>query len=143
MTKKMMDWFLLKLKELDTLKQVEPYEGQFEDPEDVTVFPPAALVTLNQFSNQTAETMRAILHYNVSVYVICTHVHGNSPDTVLDTIDAITALLHDKGVRYNTKEDDEARIPVNYFGRCFLADGNFVGILPGMSVYRLNFTVKR
>jgi hypothetical protein len=141
MTKKMMDWFLESLKQMESLKQVEPYEGQFEDPEDITVFPPAALVTINQFSN-TTEAMRASLHYNVSVYVVTTHMHGSAQDAMLDTIDAIVSLLHNKGVRYEA--DDVPSVPPDvYFGRCFLEGGSFVGVLPGMAVYRLNFIVKR
>ena len=141
MTKKMMDWFLESLKQIQSLKQVEPYEGQFEDPEDITVFPPAAFITINQFSN-TTEAMSACLHYNLSVFVVTSHLHGSAQDAMLDTIDAIVNLLHNKGVRYEA--DDTPSIPPDvYFGRCFLVDGSFVGILPGLAVYRLNFTVKR
>lgn len=141
MTKKMMDWFLNTLKAYKSLKQVEPYEGQFEDPDDITVFPPAAFVTINQFTN-TNETTEATLQFEVSVYLVTTHMHGSSHDSMLDNIDYIVNLLHNKGVRYES--DNVPSIPPDvYFGRCFLKSGSFAGILPGMAVYKLNFTVKR
>lgn len=139
MTKMMMKWFLdaLSVKSLG-ISQVEPYEGQFEDPEDTTVFPPAAFVAIMRLSNQ-AEQGAVELQLFASVYLVTTHIAGASQDGALDLMDSVTAALHDKGVRYEAKEGD----PSTYFGRCLLVDGDFVGILPGMAVYRLNFKIVR
>ncbi len=137
MTKMIMKWFLdaLSVKSLGIV-QVEPYEGQFEDPEDTTVFPPAAFVAIMRLSNQ-ADEGDVELQLFASVYLVTTHIAGASHDGALDLMDSVTAALHDKGVRYVVSEGS----PSQYFGRCLLVDGDFVGILPGMAVYRLNFKI--
>ena len=140
MTKKIMDWFITELKLIEGLKQVEAYEGQFEDPEDVTIFPPAALVTFTQFTN-TTEAMYPKMEYSASVFIVASHVHGKSQDSVLDTMDSIIDHLHNKAVRYDA-DTLPAPPPKVYLGRCFLTGGSFFGVLPGMVVYRLDFTLR-
>ena len=137
MTKMIMKWFLdaLSVKSLGIV-QVEPYEGQFEDPEDTTVFPPAALVAINRLSNQ-ADEGDVELQLFASVHLVTTHIAGVSHDGALDLMDSVITALHDKGVRYVVSEGS----PSQYFGRCLFVDGDFVGILPGMAVYRLNFKI--
>jgi hypothetical protein len=137
-----MAWFIAKLQnESLNLKQVEAYEGQFDDPEDVSVFPPAAFVALNRLSNER-ESGPAQLTHSASVYLVATHVHGASTDAMLDLLDAVVIALHDKPVRYES--DQQPSVPPDvYFGRCFLKDGEFIGILPGVVAYRLNFIIKR
>lgn len=141
MTKKLMSWVLDKLSDnAMNLKQVEAYQGQFEDPEDVSVFSPAAFVVINRFANPLDMPMRN-LEFNVSVYLCTTHIHGTSTDTMLDLIDSVITALHNQPVRYET--DKTPSVPPDaYFGRCFLDSGEFVGILPGLCVYRLSFNVK-
>jgi len=139
MTKKLMQWFLDELSAQSLgFTQVEPYEGQFEDPEDTTVFPPAALVAITNTSN-TAEMGEVELELFVSVYLVTTHVAGTSQDGVLDKMDAVIALLHDRGVRYVGTEG----APSEYFGRCLLVSANFEGILPGMAAYKVNFKIAK
>ena len=80
MTKMMMKWFLdaLSVKSLG-ISQVEPYEGQFEDPGDTTVFPPAAFVAIMRLSNQ-AEQGAVEIQLFASVYLVTTHIAGASQD---------------------------------------------------------------
>lgn len=142
MSKNMMAWFLAQLKVTSLgITQVEPYEGQFEDMEDVSIFPPAAFVMVGQFESKR-EAAPAILHCSVSVYLVTNHIHGNTSDSILDLMDSVITALHDKPVRYET--DDTVSVPPDaYLGRCFLEKGEFLGILPGMAAYKLNFIVKR
>jgi hypothetical protein len=139
MTKKMMTWFITQLAVNSLgIKQVEPYEGQFEDPEDVSVFPPAAFIVIQRLANNATQG-EAEREFSVSVYLVTNHIAGTSADGMLDLIDSVIETLHDKGVRYN---DDKVPAGI-YFGRCLWLDGDFIGILPGMAVYKMNFTVRK
>ena len=138
MTKGIMNWFLESLRQVESLTQVEPYEGQFEDPEDITVFPPAAFVILQKMENNKEE-LNPELVILVSVYLVTTHVAGTSPNGMLDLIDSVVELLHFKGV--HSLNDDET--DSLYFGRCILTKSAFYGILPGMSVSKLDFTIRK
>jgi hypothetical protein len=142
MTKHLMSWFLAKLSATALgLAQVQPYEGQFEDLEDTSVFPPAALVAITRVANDR-EASPIQLAFTASVYLVTTHIHGTSADDMLDLIDAAISALHDKPVRYEL--DTTPSIPPDaYFGRCFFTDGDFLGIMPGLAVYRLNFTIRK
>lgn len=145
MTKHMMKWFLARLSDENNslgLKQVQAYEGQLWDVEDTSIFPPAAFVVINRFTNEAAEsTVNVRLAWSVDVYLVSNHLSGSNLDAMLDLIDGATNLLHDKPVRWDSDKDPQTP-PNKYFGRCLLGGGEFVGILPGMSAYRLNFQVR-
>ncbi len=144
MTKKMMKWFIDRLSDSNqlNLKQAEPYEGQFEDPANASIFPPAAMVVINRFHNETDAATLARLQWSIDVYIIDNYIsRGDNLDAMFDLLDQTIAVLHDKPVRYNSTEKPSTPAD-KYIGRCLLREGEFVGILPGMSVYRLNFTVR-
>jgi hypothetical protein len=93
MTKHLMSWLLAKLSATALgLAQVEAYEGQFEDLEDTSVFPPAALVAVTRLANDR-EASPVQLSFTASVYLVTTHIHGSSADAMLDLIDATIAAL--------------------------------------------------
>lgn len=142
MTKKMMGWFLEQLGN-DKLKlaQVEPYEGQFDDPEDSSVFPPSALVMIGRSENENQDMGPQMPKTNVSVFLTTNHVHGTDPGGMLDMIDSVIELLHDKPVRYETEETPVIP-PTVYAGRCFWLNTEPVPVYQGMSTYVVNFTVK-
>ena len=145
-TKELMKWTLARLKECTAykLKQVEPYEGQFEDADNLSVFPPAAFVTINRAENERATAATpAQLSYSISVYLVANYVSGSSLDTIYDLMDNAVAALNDKGVRYDTpSEVPPAAVPTHYLGRCILQGMEYIGILPGMTAYRLDFKMR-
>lgn len=144
MTKHMMKWFLERLRDSDLgLKQVEAYEGQLEDPEDTSIFPPAAFVVINRFTNEVARSATTPqLEWSVDVYLVSNHLSGSNLDAMLDLMDGATDLLHDAAVRWDSDDTEAQSPPKQYIGRCLLSGGEFIGILPGTSAYRLGFTVR-
>lgn len=142
MTKKMMAWFLDQLSSADLkLAQVEAYEGQFDDPDDSSVFPPSALVMIGRSENENKDMGPQRAKTNVSVFLSTNHVHGADRGGMLDLIDSVVELLHDKAVRYET-ESTPAIPATEYVGRCFWANTEPVPVYQGMSTYVVNFTVK-
>jgi len=124
MTKHLISWLIANLSATALgLAQVEPYEGQFEDLEDTSIFPPAALIAITRLSSAKEESPIQ-LSFMATVYLVTTHIHGTSTDDMLDLIDAVVQALHDKPVRYEL--DTTPSIPPDaYFGRCFFTDGDF------------------
>lgn len=141
MTKHLMAWFLSRLADPSlALKQIEAYEGQFEDPEDISVFPPAAMIAITRLASESQMPSPDIT-YSVSIYLVTNHVHGTSSDAMLDLIDGVIAAIHNAPVRYSSAPAPTIP-PDKYFGRAFFTDGDFLGIMPGLAVYRLNFTIR-
>lgn len=140
MTKKMMEWFISKLQDTSLkLAQVESYEGQFEDLDhDTTIFTPAAFVLIEHPEN--VGDLVLSMNYNVSVYLITTHIHGATYDSMLDLIDTLISYLHSAPVRFDL--DKEHTPPTQYFGRCFFLSADYIAIFPGKCAYKLNFIVK-
>ncbi len=131
MTRDIMNFFLEKLADPDLgLTQVEAYEGQFEDPADSLILPPAVFVALDRGSNSLQVTTN--LDYSVSLYLCTTHIHLADPGSMLDLIDALVDALHSLPVRINER----------YAGRCFYTGFEWLGIFPGFSCYKLAFTIK-
>lgn len=129
MTKDIMTYLLTELRKNKSLKQVEPYEGQFEDISDFLIVPPAAFVALSRGSNNAQQTME--MDYFASIYLVTNHIHCSGHDDMLDLIDTVIATLHFSAVRVSS-----------YSGRCLLSDFEWLGIYPGFSAYKLNFSIR-
>ncbi len=127
-----MDWFLTTLGNDPQFKQVEPYEGQFEDASDFVILPPSIFIALDRCVNNAEREMD--LDYSVSLYVCTAHVHGTDPGGILDLLDYLINSLHAQPVRIFN--------PDTYFGRCFYSGYEWLGIFPGFACYKISFTIK-
>ena len=140
--KKMMAWFLDQLSSADLkLAQVEAYEGQFDDPDDSSVFPPSALVMIGRSENENKDMGPQSKDQCQRVSEHQSRSWSGSRGGMLDLIDSVVELLHDKAVRYET-ESTPAIPATEYVGRCFWANTEPVPVYQGMSTYVVNFTVK-
>lgn len=124
------------------INQVEAYQGQFEDPEDTTIFPPTAFVAVDMADNTATEDNGMEPSFSLSVYLVTPHVHGTSTDDILDLVWSVVQAMHAKPVRFEADATPSVP-PDTYIGRCFWAGANWMGIYPGFSTYRLSFKVKR
>ena len=107
-------------------KQVEPYEGQFEDLRNFTIQPPAIFVDMPSggYSNQMLKYKRA----EVVLYVFSSSLHSNDQTiAMLDIIDTISDEI------MTSKILPTKKITYNGFEKL----GNF----PGLKVYQMNFTI--
>jgi len=112
-----------------SLSQVEPYDGQFEDVSDFVIVPPAAFVAIEAGTSSAQQSLD--LDYRVTIYLVSQHIMHTSPDNMLDILDAVSSALHFKPVNVS-----------GYFGRILLDGFEWLGIFPGLSVYKLSFSIR-
>jgi hypothetical protein len=131
MTKDIMTDLLAKLSVPGlAINQKEAYEGQFEDISDFLIVPPSAFVAVKRLTN-SSEALCLNLDYYAEIYLVTTHIHASGSSSMLDLIDAVVAALHFQAVNQGT-----------YTGRIMFTDGDWLGIFPGFSAYKLNFTIR-
>lgn len=119
--------FLEDLKEDDdsrTFKQVEEYEGQFEEISEYMLVPPTVFVEITSGDSNPQGRMGSMLN-QISLYVTANHIKGTSQSSILKLIDTLRSNLHGK-----------------YIGGGVLKALSYrrLGNFPGFITYEMNFS---
>lgn len=77
-------------------KQIEFYEGQFERFDEEIVYPPACYI--EYVSGQVAENDDPLGKLNLVLHVLTSRLERD-PGNMLDILEKIIELIHDKGIR--------------------------------------------
>lgn len=104
-------------------KQVEPYEGQFENISEYTLVPPSAFVELAD-GDPNPNGRQNTIKTNVAIYVTTNHIKGKKPTSILNIIDQLRLTI-------NKASMAKGFIKFNGFRR--------LGIFPGFITYQVNF----
>lgn len=123
------EWVRSTIKNTGLLKQVDYYEGQFDQIEEVVISPPAIYVAYDQSEIDSSENPFGIV--DMMLYVATSKMARN-PGNMLDTVEAICGALHGQSVR-----DKEG----GYLGRCHVQGWKWFGAYPGIIVYAMNIRI--
>lgn len=88
MLSNLMSDLVSKIKALAEFKQVEPYEGQFDEISEFLIAPPACFIELSagQINPDGRQNTTAV---NVSLYLITSHIKSKQPTSMLNLIDTL------------------------------------------------------
>lgn len=117
-----------KLKEMQTeegklFKQVEPYEGQYDNISEYTLVPPSAFVELSD-ADPNPNGRQNTIKTTVAIYVSTNHIKGKKPTAMFNIIDEMRKSL-------NKRTFAKGFIFFNGFRR--------LAIFPGFITYQVNF----
>lgn len=117
-----------KLKEMQTeggklFKQVEPYEGQYDNISEYTLVPPSAFVELSD-ADPNPNGRQNTIKTTVAIYVSTNHIKGKKPTAMFNIIDEMRKSLNKRT-----------------FAKGFLFFNGFrrLAIFPGFITYQVNF----
>ncbi len=104
-------------------KQVEPYEGQFDNISEYLLLPPSAFVELSD-GGPNQEGRQNTLTSSVAIYVTTDHIKGNKPTAMFNIIDQLRKQLNKQCL-----------------GNGFLKFDGYqrLAIFPGFITYQVNF----
>jgi len=114
------------VKLLEFYKQIEPYEGQFEDIDQYTIASSACFIEFSAGRADDALGKKTII--TVDMYLVENHKKSKINVLMLDRVEQIKELLHDKCI--------------GGMGYTFFRSWNREGIMPGLIVYHVVFEFK-
>ncbi len=124
----LLEELIVKLKSLETeegklFKQVEPYEGQYDNISEYTLVPPSAFVELSD-ADPNPNGRQNTIRTTVAVYVSTNHIKGRKPTAMFNIIDDMRKSLNKRS-----------------FAKGFLYFNGFrrLAIFPGFITYQVNF----
>lgn len=123
------EWVRSTIKSIGILKQIDYYEGQFDQIEEVVISPPAVYVGYEQSEIDSTENPFGIVDM---ILYIATSKLARHPGNMLDVVEAMCQSLHHQAVR-----DKEG----NYLGRCHVQGWKWQGAYPGIIVYSMNIRI--
>lgn len=126
MLETLMERLTEKITDLNIFKQIEPYEGQFDDPDEFILRPPSCFIEFSQ--GQTEKTLNLKRLVNIDLYVTTHHIKGKVNSAMLNIIDTLTIQLNKKRL------DQVGEMRFNSFDR--------LAIFPGFCTYRISFECK-
>ena len=83
----------VKADEVKIFKQVEPYEGQFDNISEYLLVPPTAFVELTEGNSNSQGRKGTTVNY-LSIYITTNHIKGLQPGNMLNIIDKLRAEFH-------------------------------------------------
>ena len=105
-------------------KQIEPYEGQFEDADNFIIMPPAVFVDFP--SGGKSQNRKSSAGADIQLYLCTNNLHAKSQTrTMLEAIDIVSKELPGSKVT--------RPFLIKYIG------WEQVGNFPGLKVYQINF----
>jgi len=115
-----------KVKELDIYKQIEPYEGQFEDISEYNIASSACFIEFSAARADDALGKKSII--TIDMYLVENHKKSKLNIPMLDKVEQIKSTFNDKSI---------AGLGYTYF-RSWRREG----IMPGLIVYYISFEFK-
>lgn len=110
--------------EVNLFRQVQAYEGQFEDISEYMIVPPTVFVEITAGDSNSQGRMGTMVN-QLSLYITTNHVKGKSQSSILKLISKLRGNLHGKYI-------GEGTLKVLSYRRL----GNF----PGFITYEMNLT---
>ena len=114
-----------KLKTINELNQIEPYEGQFDEIEEFLIAPPSCFIEID---SGTPGERRRSTDLTIRFYLITDHIKSNVPTSMLNLIDAIIEKFNKQSL---------AKL-----GRTDFSRFDRLAILPGFCAYSIDFQFK-
>lgn len=111
--------------------QVEFYEGQFERFDEEIVYPPACYI--EYVSGQVAENDDPLGKLNLVLHVLTSRLERD-PGNMLDILETIIDLIHDKGIKSSSGQ---------YLGHVLFAGFRNTIIHDGLSAFEVDILVDR
>lgn len=124
----LLEELIVKLKNLETeegklFKQVEPYEGQFDNISEYTLVPPSAFVELPD-GDPNPNGRQNTIKTSVAVYVTTNHIKGKKPTAMFNIIDSLRLIINKQPIA-------KGFLKFNGFRR--------LAIFPGFITYQVNY----
>lgn len=136
MLKEIGEWIKATLE--SKFNHIEYYEGQFEQFDKIVVNPPAAYINYGDIENgQVYDPLGTIY---LTLHMIGSKLY-RGPGNMLDLVEDVVGLVHDKAVRYNTT--GETTPPTFYVGRCFFNRIRNNTTFPGLIVWDVELRIER
>jgi len=107
-------------------KQVDSYEGQFDDLDNYVLKPPSALVEIDSGSEDVSYDNYDEI--NIAVYLTTSRISDKTGSSMLGLIDSTRAALHDLNL-------SSGRVEFQNFRKML--------IFKGFNVYLMNFKLRR
>jgi hypothetical protein len=129
MIDKLIDAVLKELKTIKTISQTEFYEGQFENPEDFIILPPAVFVEAAQ-GNMTNKVVGQF-EQNIRLYLITGKMKGIDSNSMYLLLDTLRAYFHNKTIIVD--------------GNCYylyVSSWNNLATFPGLCGYEMILSVE-
>lgn len=129
MLKECGEWVQRTVKNTGQLKQVDFYEGQYDQIEEVVISPPAVYIGYEQSEIDSSDNPFGLVDM---ILYVATSKMARNPGNMLDTIEMVCQQLHGKPA------SDGAG---NYLGRCHVQGWKWFGAYPGIIVYAMNIRI--
>lgn len=123
------EWVRSTIENTGQLKQVDYYEGQFDQIEEVVISPPAIYVAYDQSEIDSSENPFGIVDM---ILYVATSKMARDPGNMLDVIEGVCEALHLQPARRTNGE---------YLGRCHVQGWKWQGAYPGIIVYSMNIRI--
>ncbi|HOD52920.1 MAG TPA: hypothetical protein PKJ08_00195 [Candidatus Cloacimonadota bacterium] len=96
MLDKLMNEMITKLEQTNLFKQIEPYEGQFDNPDEFLIRPPVCFIEFS--AGQTDKALHIKSLVNVDFYITTNHIKGRVNSAMLDILDTIKEQFNKKRI---------------------------------------------
>ena len=126
MLNNLLDTIIENLKKMNVFKQIEPYEGQFDDISEFTITPPSCFIEFAGGRPDNALGKKSII--NIDMYIVTNHIKGRLNAPMLEIIE-------------NIKNEFNDRL-LGKLGRCVFLSFERLAIMPGICAYRISFEFK-
>ncbi len=123
------EWVRSTIKNTGLLKQVDYYEGQFDQIEEVVISPPAIYVAYDQSEIDSSENPFGIVDM---ILYVATSKMARDPGNMLEVIEDVCKALHHRSAR---------RANGDYLGRCHVQGWKWHSSYPGIIVYSMNIRI--
>ncbi|HOE90385.1 MAG: hypothetical protein WDA18_09280 [Candidatus Ratteibacteria bacterium] len=125
MLETLMNDIITAIQETKLFRQIEPYEGQFDNLDEFLVMPPSCFIELSGGAPDNALQRKSIIE--VALYITTNHIKGKTNAAMLNALEMTKKALNQKRLTN---------------GYTHYLSFDRLGIFPGFCTYRMMFNFK-